>query len=271
MKPRQTEPEADTFIERLLNRFVTHVPVWVVIGACIVFYPGIGLALPLAFHWTLPNLVSANVSGVMIAALIGMTWLVAQVEAGKRRRLVDWTTNLRLLDAEEFEWMVGELFRREGWNVRERGRQDRADGNIDLELTRGREKRYVQCKRWESWKVGVNEIRKLAGTLMRESARGEDGIFVTLSSFNEQAEREARQIGLTLIDGSQLFQRIEKVRRSEACPVCSEPMLLDRSAHGWWFRCVNGSCAGKRDLGSEPAQAIEALTHTPVAAPARQG
>jgi hypothetical protein len=255
--------ESDSLLERWLYTFVTSVPGWVVLSACLVFYPGLGLILPIALGWSVSNLATANLVGVSFSAAFGVTWLIAQVEAGKRRRLLDWTTNLRLLDAEEFEWMVGELFRREGWNVRERGKQERPDGYIDLELSRGREKRFVQCKRWESWKVGVSEVRNLAGALMREEAKGRQGIFVTLSRFTEQAERESRQIGLTLIDGRELFTRVEKARRAEACPVCGAPMMLGRSAHGWWFRCVSGTCTGKRDLGNEPARALDALTQIP--------
>jgi hypothetical protein len=48
---------------------------------------------------------------------------------------MEWTSDLRSLSAEEFEWLVGEFFRREEWDVRETGRQDGPDGNVDLELT----------------------------------------------------------------------------------------------------------------------------------------
>lgn len=66
---------------------------------------------------------------------------------GNARHLVEWTTDIRLLDSTEFEWLVGELYRREGWAVDHVGRSDGPDGNIDLVLTRGRERRIVQCKR----------------------------------------------------------------------------------------------------------------------------
>jgi restriction system protein len=53
--------------------------------------------------------------------------------------------DLRRLDAHEFEWLVGELFRREGWKVEERGRHDHPDGGIDLVVARGGERAVVQC------------------------------------------------------------------------------------------------------------------------------
>jgi hypothetical protein len=91
------------------------------------------------------------------------------------------------------------------------------------------------------------------------------GIFVTLSRFTPQAREEGRQMGLTLVTGRELEERRQRVRRSEPCPLCGEPMRLDRSRYGWWFRCVSSGCKGKRDLASEPGRAVELLTQTPVA------
>ncbi len=49
------------------------------------------------------------------------------------------------------------------------------------------------------------------------------------------------------------------------------PMALDRSQHGWWFRCIANGCAGKRDLDREPALAVELLTRPPTTAAIRSG
>ena len=161
-----------------------------------------------------------------------------QVQARDRRHLVEWTTDLRLLDAAVFEWLVGEVFRRDGWRIEETGRQDGPDGNVDLRITKAGSTSIVQCKRWASYLIGVDAIRVFAGTLMREGLSGSSGIFVTLSDFTEQARAEARRIGLTLIDKYDLYARFETVRGAEPCPTCGAPMLLDRSTRGWWFRCV---------------------------------
>ncbi len=203
---------------------------------------------------------SVNLISVVAAGAVGLTWFVVQLERSHRRHLVDWTTNLRLLSAEEFEWFVGEVFRREGWTVRETGSQSRADGNVDLELSRGTERRLVQCKRWQSWQIPISEIRAFGGTLLRAGHRGADGIFVTLSDFNEHAEAEARESGMALIDGRELFRRAEAVRRAEPCPECAKPMTLGKSEHGWWFRCTAPSCKGKRHLDADAGRAVDLLT-----------
>jgi hypothetical protein len=239
-----------------------HTPGRIVAALAIVFYPGLGLILPLALHWSVKALVEANLIGTLYAAVVALGWLILQIEARDRRHLIEWTTDLRLLDAEEFEWLVGEVWRREGWQVSETGGHDSPDGNIDLVLKRGNERKIVQCKRWDSKRVGVAEVRGFAGTLLREGLPGTAGYFVTLSTFGQQARAEARAIGLTLVDGADLYKRVSRLkqaRQAEPCSLCGAPMLLGRSEYGWWLRCTASGCRGKRDLGNEPARALELL------------
>jgi restriction system protein len=233
------------------------------IALAVLLYGGIGLALPLGLGWPVVYLVVANVIGTSFAGLVLFLWLAIEVRGANRRHLVEWTTNLRLLTSKEFEWLVGEVFRREAWQVTETGRQDGPDGNIDLEISRGSERVIVQCKRWASWHVGVDEIRKFSGTLLREGLPGSAGIFVTLSDFSAQARLEAKQVGLSLIDNAELYARVEAARRSEPCPACEQPMVFGRSDYGWWLRCVAAGCKGKRDLSADPGRAIELMTRSP--------
>jgi HJR/Mrr/RecB family endonuclease len=248
------------WFERAVMWLVTRVSGWVVLAIGLLFYPGVGLVLPVALRWPMVALIEANVLGVVLSGVVSLGWLSAQVEAARRRHLVEWTTDLWLLMSDEFEWLVGETFAREGWTVRETGRQEGPDGNIDLNLANENERTIVQCKRWDSRLVGVDEIREFAGTLMREQLKGSNGVFVTLSDYTQAARTEAHEIGITLINGRELYSKIEKVRRAEPCPICQQPMVLDRSSRGWWFRCIASGCIGKRDLGNEPGRAVELLT-----------
>jgi HJR/Mrr/RecB family endonuclease len=226
-------------------------------------YGGIGLALPLAARWFVPWLVLANILGTTLAGTFLLMWLAVQIQASRRRNLIEWTTDLRRLDSEEFEWLVGEVYRREGWTVDETGRRDRPDGGIDLVLRRGRERVIVQCKRWTAWQVGVDDVRAFAGALTREGLPMRAGVFATLSSFTEQARAEGKQLGLTLVDNMDLYAKVEKVRRPEPCEKCGANMLLDRSPRGWWFRCIASGCDGKKNLGRDPAQAVQLLAQPP--------
>lgn len=249
----------ESFLERTLWVFLSRISgrTAVVLGTCLY---GLGVALPLIFHWKLPYLVELNAVCTVWAFLILTGWYTVRLRRAQRRNLLEWTSNLRLLTAEEFEWMVGEVFRRKGWTVKETGRQDAADGNIDLELSREGRRAIVQCKRWTSQLVGVKEIREFAGTLMREGLEGNAGWFVTLSDFTSQARSDAKQLGIELIDKHDLYSRIEEVRRTEPCPICETPMIVDHSRFGWWMRCNKDGCNGKRDLASEPGRVIDLLT-----------
>jgi hypothetical protein len=253
-------PEPEDRYDRLILWIVNHVPGSGIGLLAALSYFGVGLALPLLLDLPKMVLFGLNFFGTMLAASLLFGWLVVQIQARDRRHLLEWTSDMRLLDGEEFEWLVGEVFRREGWTVRERGRQDAPDGNVDLELTRDTGRRLVQCKRWTAQWVGVDEIRRFIGTLTREKLPPSAGIFVTLSRFNQHATAEAATAGLELIDNAELLARVEKVRRPELCKLCEQPMLLDYSPHGWWFRCVTSACSGKRHLDKDPGRAVALLT-----------
>lgn len=250
----------DDAIERVLVAVATRASGRLIAAIAVFLYAGIGLALPLVLHLSVAWLISTNLIGTSLAGTLILAWLGVQVQAQHRRHLVEWTTDLRLLDAAEFEWLVGEVFRREGWLVEETGRHDGPDGNIDLRLTRDGARAIVQCKRWVSWRVSVDDVRAFGGTLLEAGLPGTAGIFVTLSDFTAQAREHATKTGLTLVDNRDLYARVERVRRKEACPKCHAAMVLDRSPRGWWFRCIVQGCDGKRDLGSDPARAVELLT-----------
>src|SRR5690606_29936877 len=65
----------------------------------------------------------------------------------------------------EFEGLVAEFFRRQGYSVRES--EPGPDGGIDLDLRRDGERHLVQCKNW-SRPVGVKVVRELKGVMAQE-------------------------------------------------------------------------------------------------------
>ena len=154
--------------ERGVEWLIRHISGWQALALTLVLYPGLGLVVPVAAGFSTIYLVVFNLVGVVMAAVVGLGWTEVLREAIHRRHLLDWTTELRHLNSVEFEWLVGEVFRRDGWSVRETGRIDGPDGNVDLVLTRGSKRMIVQCKRWQAKPVGVDEIRVFLGTLTRE-------------------------------------------------------------------------------------------------------
>lgn len=122
--------------------------------------------------------------GASLSALNGMTW-------------------------REFEMLVGEAFRREGYTVGETGGGG-ADGGVDLVLRKGGEKFLVQCKQWKAFKVGVATVRELYGVMAAEGAVG--GFVVTSGVFTQEAKFFAEGISIVLIDGAELTAIIKKIR-----------------------------------------------------------
>jgi restriction system protein len=234
-------------------------------------YVGIGLALPLALGVRVPLLTGLNVIGASLGWAITLAWLYPLTEARARRQLLEQTSNLRLLSASEFERLVGELLRRAGWEVEEVGGHGQPDGGVDLVARRESTRRLVQCKRWDSRQVGVAAVRELAGALLHERLPGEAGMLVTVSDYTPDARQEAASTGTELVDHRDLVRRLDARAtqllrldtsdRRYPCSDCGAPMLLARSPHGYWLHRprYRDGCRGKRDLGTEPEQAIAQL------------
>jgi len=113
----------------------------------------------------------------------------------------------------EFELLVGEAFRLQGFRVLESGGGG-ADGGVDLVLSRGGEKFLVQCKQWKAYKVGVEIVRELYGVMAARGATG--GFVVTSGVFSGDARAFAEGRNVKLVDGAQLFALIRQAKDSLA-------------------------------------------------------
>ena len=87
---------------------------------------------------------------------------------------------------QQFEQLVGEAFRLQGYTVTETGGGG-ADGGVDLVLSKGGEKFLVQCKQWRAFKVGVDVVRELYGVMAARGAAG--GFVVTSGRFTDGGDR----------------------------------------------------------------------------------
>lgn len=137
----------------------------------------------------------------------------------KRRALFDAASQASGADAlhgmswQEFEMLVGEGFKRRGYGVRETGGGG-ADGGVDLVLTKGGEKFFVQCKQWKAYKVGVSTVRELYGVMAAEGVAG--GFVVTTGRFTGDAQAFAAGRNIQLLDGLALTQLLRDGRDQQA-------------------------------------------------------
>jgi len=120
----------------------------------------------------------------------------------------------------EFERLIGELFRKRGFSVRE---NDGAgpDGGVDIELRRDGELFLIQCKHWRARKVPVATVRELYGAMTARQAAG--GFVVTSGEFTSAAASFAHGRNIELLDGTSLTAGLGESRSQERV----EPVLGD--------------------------------------------
>lgn len=137
---------------------------------------------------------------------------VDPVEAA-RARLLD------RLNGDDFEYLVGYVLEALGFELSQRHGKP-GDGGVDLEGNLNVQgiasiALRVQAKRYENNRIHPREISGLRGVLKE----GQQGCFITLSSFQEKAKKLANEPGykpVTLISGERfielLFEYYERIR-----------------------------------------------------------
>ena len=202
----------------------------------------------------------------------------------ERQRLIANATQSKAGDAldgmswREFEMLVGEGFRLQGYQVVETGGGG-ADGGIDLALKRpgknGGEKFLVQCKQWRAMKVGVDVVRELYGVMAAKGATG--GFVVTSGRFTDDAISFASGRNVTLIDGPKLHDLLRQAKagvdgssarpapapavqsnpapmQASSCPLCAKTMvrrtaMRGANAGGEFWGCTGyPACRGTRPI-----------------------
>lgn len=207
-------------------------------------------------------------NGLAIAALAAAA--VSAVKSRSRRTLLDQQRgmdSLRSLSWREFEQLVGEAYRRQGYDIEETGGSG-ADGGVDLVLRGHGETVLVQCKQWRERQVGVDKVRELFGVVTAEGASR--GILVTSGKFTNDAQSFKVGKPLTLVDGISLAQLVSDVQpaivedaptvsplnsAAAACPRCGNPMILRTAKRGAnagsaFYGCTRyPACKGTRPAG----------------------
>lgn len=174
---------------------------------------------------------------------------------------------------QDFEILIGELFRRAGFTVTETG-GTQADGGVDLVLRKDGETHLVQCKHWRAQKVGVQIVRELYGVMAARGAAG--GFVVTSGQFTNEAKSFAQGRNVELVGGEELAQLSDVLAaqfgrssvsahadepapgmnpKPSGCPLCGAPMLRRMARRGmnaggeFWGCTAFPNCKGTRPIG----------------------
>lgn len=148
---------------------------------------------------------------------------------------------LRAIDWKRFEETCAEYFRLHGFHAVTQSCGP--DGGIDIKLSApGSPEKIecvVQCKQWTR-EVGPKLLRELLGVMTANKVSS--GIFVTSSTFNEEASRFASQNRIKLIDGRSLLRRILEL------PPEDQQRLLKVATEGDYLTPTCASCGIKMTL-----------------------
>jgi restriction system protein len=184
--------------------------------------------------------------------LILLAWLLAEFSKLLNRLRFNKTTSLehvRTLSWQQFEQLIAEAFRRQGYAALVTGSSS-PDGGVDIRLHKNGQLTLVQCKHWKAFAVGVQPVRELLGVVTAEQAS--QGIFVTSGRFTRAAHAFAKNTPLTLVDGPALTRLLPKSTAAAPsppppggsqspntppttaplCPTCNVPMTLRTARRG---------------------------------------
>lgn len=276
---------------------------WLDLVAMLPWWAGVALALfsfvflhRLATPTTLQGLQPGQMAAVAVGSVITGFASIGQVfipivcllgavgsflRRQRRQTLVANVSQSKSADAldgmswREFEMLVGEAFRLQGYRVAETGGAG-PDGGIDLVLSKGTEKFLVQCKQWKAFKVSVTVVRELYGVMAAKGAAG--GFVVTSGRFTEDATAFATGRNIALIDGPRLLGLLAQAKAARrivnepsvrvfeapvspppcalpACPTCGAAMkkrVAKRGGNtgGEFWGCIQyPTCKGTRNIG----------------------
>lgn len=152
-----------------------------------------------------------------------------------------WTIDLiRKLEWKSFEDLCKGYIDAKGYRA-EVSRQG-ADGGIDIFLYKDNFSQtqpfgIIQCKAWNSYKVGVKPLRELFGVMAAEKAPL--GVFITSGEYTDEALLFSQGKPLKLLTGQSLLELIESL------PQDKQQRLLDEIASGDYTTPSCPSCGTK--------------------------
>jgi restriction system protein len=250
-------------------------PVGIVLG--VIVYVGVryGISWYLSssgsmFLAPIGKALNGGATTILAWTLLGICWaaaLASFIMRQKRGHLLETQTgldSLRAMNWKQFEMLVGEAFRRQGYRIEETGLGG-ADGGIDLRLSKNGKTTLVQCKQWRSQRVDVKVVREMYGLLTHHGANAVK--IVSVGDFTPDAQRFALGKPIELIHGEALLTMIRDVqnesqiatnlsvkptttsRTTPNCPSCGAPMVKrnNRRSHEMFWGCPKyPGCRGTR-------------------------
>lgn len=163
-------------------------------------------------------------------------------EEPRPQTTADLVEQLRAIDWFQFEKVVAQVYRKQGYTVTRRGGAN-PDGGIDLVIEKDGQRSAIQCKQWKTWNVGVKAVREFLGALT--DAGIPKGVFITLGGYTGEAKQLAEKHGIEMVNETGLAQMLESTDakfdpevisilsdKRKFCPKCEQEMVLRTAKKG---------------------------------------
>ena len=118
-------------------------------------------------------------------------------------------SDLKRMHPFKFEDYVAKLYKNMGYSVKQTKRT--GDGGKDIVATKNGQTYFVECKRYSD-PISVHKMRDFVGACVL-GGKDVKGIYVTTSSFTNDAKSAANRIGIQMIDGNKLMSMIRSKTR----------------------------------------------------------
>lgn len=118
-------------------------------------------------------------------------------------------SDLKRMHPFKFEDYVAKLYKNMGYSVKQTKRT--GDGGKDIVATKNGQTYFVECKRYSD-PINVHKMRDFVGACVL-GGKDVKGVYVTTSSFTNDAKSAANRIGIQMIDGNKLMSMIRSKTR----------------------------------------------------------
>ncbi len=226
-------------------------PWWCSPIASLISYVGLGSILPALLPVENPLFLGISRGLPHVATFFALVFLIpmpfAFFNTRRKKRLLDAQSgieSIRSLSWKQFEELVAEAYRRDGYSVRE-NQKGGADGGVDVRLQKNGQMHLVQCKQWKSQKVGVSVVREMFGIMVAEDAATVS--VLTSGYFTQEAKNFAEGKPIDLVDGPALSNLVGHLQSdskqvptpqhtreigSQACPKCGSELVTRTAKKG---------------------------------------
>ena len=191
--------------------FLMKLPWWVGISGAVIFF----IASVVVKNFQIGMFHLENVYSMLfkfcavVCTLGGIFSFVGSLFNGDLFNKTKNLSDIKNISWQEFEFLVGEYYRRKGYSVFQMG-GDAPDGGIDLLARKNGEKLVIQCKHWKAFKVDVKIARELYGVMVDSTASG--AVLITSGDFTQPAIDFVKDKPIELIDGPKLAKLIAEVK-----------------------------------------------------------